>query len=56
MMAYAKRLMLISLTLILGSSHRATIDAQLLDPVRNYCARFDHQCERVSCLRDHDVS
>lgn len=55
-MAYAKRLMLISLTLILGSSQRTTIDAQLLNPVKNYCARFDHQCERESYLRDHDVS
>ena len=55
-MAYIKRLMLLSLPLILSSSHRTTINALKLNPVDNYCARFDHQCEREKWLRDHDIS
>ena len=53
-MAYIKRLMLMSLPLILPSNHRTTVDALLLNPVDNYCARFDHQCECENSLRDHD--
>ena len=53
---YIKRRPLLSLALILRSSYRTTIDAQLLNPVDNYCARFDHQCERESPPRNHGVS
>ena len=44
-MAYIKRLLLTSLASVLQSNYKTTVDAQLLDPVDNYCARFDHQCE-----------
>ena len=55
-MAYIKRLLLISLVSILQLKHKTTVNAQLLDPVNNYCARFDHQCEHESRPEDHDVS
>ena len=50
-MAFDLRGSLTRLVVLLFLNGVSAVDAQLLDPVKNYCSRYDHQCKR-DCSAD----